>query len=222
MALEKIKLKHNSPEWLEFRKTGIGGSDAAAILGLSPFKTNVEVWEEKVGIKTSEDISDKPQVVYGKNAEDLLVKLFALDYPQYKVKIDKQTVYRRGFMFASLDGELTDNETGEQGIYEGKTTEVHSNALMSKWHKQIPDYYYIQLLHYFLVTGRTFAICKAHIKTMGVNGELEIITRHYLYSRKDLLDDLKYLYLKEKEFWGYVERKQRPPLLLPKLDKNVQ
>lgn len=66
MALEKIKLEHNSPEWLEFRKTGIGGSDAAAILGLSPFKTNVEVWEEKVGLRVSDDISDSPQVKYGK------------------------------------------------------------------------------------------------------------------------------------------------------------
>ena len=34
MLLEKIKLKHGSPEWISFRKTGIGGSDAAAILGL--------------------------------------------------------------------------------------------------------------------------------------------------------------------------------------------
>ena len=34
MALEKIKLIHGSPEWLAFRRTGIGGSDAAAILGI--------------------------------------------------------------------------------------------------------------------------------------------------------------------------------------------
>jgi len=136
MELEKIKLKHNSPEWLEFRKMGIGGSDAAAILGLSPFKTNVQVWEEKVGIKEPDDISDKPQVEYGRHAEDLLVKLFALDYPRYKVKVDKQTVYKRNFMFASLDGELTDKETGENGIYEGKTTEIYNHNAMDKWNKQ--------------------------------------------------------------------------------------
>lgn len=81
MALEKIKLEHNSPEWLAFRKSGIGGSDAAAILGISPFRTNVEVWEEKVGLKIPEDISEEPQVKYGKESEDLLVQLFALDYP---------------------------------------------------------------------------------------------------------------------------------------------
>ncbi len=220
MELEKIKLKHNSPEWLEFRKTGIGGSDAAAILGLSPFKTNVQVWEEKVGIKEPDDISDKPQVEYGRHAEDLLVKLFALDYPRYKVKVDKQTVYKRNFMFASLDGELTDKETGENGIYEGKTTEIYNHNAMDKWNKQIPDYYYTQILHYLIVTGKQFAICKAQIKTMGSNNEIEIITRHYIFNREDVLEDLKYLYLKEKEFWSYVENKKRPPLLLPNLDKQ--
>ena len=122
MALEKIRLKHGSPEWLAFRRTGIGGSDAAAILGLSPFKSNIEVWEEKVGLREPEDISDKPQVQYGTRAEDMLVKLFALDYPQYKVRQDKQTVYRRGFMFASLDGELTEIETKARGFIENTSS----------------------------------------------------------------------------------------------------
>lgn len=217
MALEIIKLKHNSPEWLAFRKTGLGGSDAAAILGLSPFKTNVEVWEEKVGLREPEDISDKPEVKYGKKAEDLLVKLFALDYPQFKVRQNKKEVYRRGFMFASLDGELTEIETKERGLLENKTTEIHSATAFAKWNKQIPDYYYVQILHYLIVTGWSFAYCKGQIKQKGTNGEIELITRHYPYFRKDLLEDLKYLYLKEKEFWGYVQRRERPPLILPPL-----
>ncbi len=218
MALEIIKLKHNSPEWLEFRKTGLGGSDAAAILGISPFKTNVEVWEEKVGLREPVDISDEPYVKYGKKAEDMLVKLFALDFPELKVRANKNVVYRRGFMFASLDGELT-NKAAERGVLEIKTTEVHSAAAFAKWNKQIPDYYYTQVLHYLIVTGWSFAYCKGHIRQQGLNGELEIITRHYPYLRKDVLDDLRYLYLKEKEFWGYVERKQQPPLILPPLDR---
>ena len=60
----------------------------------------------------------------------MLVKLFALDYPQYKVRQDKQTVYRRGFMFASLDGELTEIETKARGFIEIKTTEIHSAAAL--------------------------------------------------------------------------------------------
>ena len=200
MALEKIRLKHGSPEWLAFRRTGIGGSDAAAILGLSPFKSNIEVWEEKVGLREPEDISDKPQVQYGTRAEDMLVKLFALDYPQYKVRQDKQTVYRRGFMFASLDGELTEIETKARGFIEIKTTEIHSAAALQKWDGHIPEYYYAQVL--------------------GRNEHTEFITRHYPFLRRALMEDMKFLYTREKEFWGYVERKQRPPLLLPPIYKE--
>lgn len=220
MALEKIKLKHGSSEWQAFRKTGIGGSDAAAILGLSPFKSNIEVWEEKVGLREPEDISDKPQVQYGTRAEDMLVKLFALDYPQYKVRQDKQTVYRRGFMFASLDGELTEIETKARGFIEIKTTEIHSAAALQKWDGHVPEYYYAQVLHYFVTLGWTFAWLKVQIKQTGRNEQAEFITRHYPFLRRALMEDMKFLYTREKEFWGYVERKQRPPLLLPPIYKE--
>ncbi len=221
MTLEKIKLKHGSDKWKEFRSQGIGGSDAAAILGLSSFKTNVEVWEEKTGRRVPDDISDVPRVKYGTNAEKPLVELFALDYPQYKVRVNKSIIYKRGFMFASLDGELTEKATGLRGIYEGKTTEIHSKIEMERWDGQVPESYYIQVLHYLIVTGWDFAILKGQIKQTGRNGEVELITRHYPFLRSALLDDLKYLYLKEKEFWEkYVIPDKRPPLILPKLSKN--
>lgn len=220
MALEKIRLKHGSPEWQEFRKTGIGGSDAAAILGLSPFKSNIEVWEEKVGFREPEDISDKPQVAYGTEAEDMLVKLFELDYPQYLVKQNKRAVYRRGFMFASLDAELLEYATKAQGFLETKTTEIHSAAALQKWDGHIPEYHYAQVLHYFVTLGWTFAWLKVQIKQTGRNGQVELITRHYPFLRRALMEDMKYLYTKEKEFWGYVERKERPPLILPPIYKE--
>jgi putative phage-type endonuclease len=221
MGLEVIKLEHNSPEWLSFRRTGIGGSDAAAVLGLSPFKTNVEVWEEKVGLKEPEDISAKPQVKYGTEAETPLFQLFALDHPQYRCKQDKKTVYKRGFMFASLDGELERISTGERGIYEGKTTEIHGRSTLIKWDGRVPDYYYVQVLHQLVVTGWRFEVLKAQLKLIEPDGNIELLTRHYPYERADLLEDLKYLYLEEKTFWGYVERKERPPLKLPSLDRNL-
>lgn len=217
--LERRHIQHNSNEWLAFRQVGIGGSDAAAILGKSPFKTNMEIWEEKVGKRKAEDISEKSQVIYGKSAEDLLVKMFEIDYPTYKVKIDKTTVYQRGFMFASLDAELQDTKTGELGFLEIKTNEVYSGLDLQKWDKKVPEYYYIQVLHYFIVTGFSFAVLKAQIKKTGTNGEIELITRHYKFYRKDLLEDLRYLYLKEREFWDSVVQKKRPSLILPSIEK---
>ncbi len=214
MSLEILNIEHNSPEWLAFRKSGIGGSDAAAILGKSHFKSNTDVWEEKTGIKEAEDISDKDQVKYGKAVEDLLLQMFALDNPRYEVTSNKHIVYRRGFMFASLDGELLDKETGELGIYEGKTAEIHKKIELEKWYKRVPDYYYIQILHYLIVTGRSFVVLKVQLKLLYTE-EQTTMTKQYRYERKDLLGDLAHLYRKEAAFWGYVTRKERPPRLLP-------
>lgn len=70
-------------EWLEARRDGLGASDAAAVLGISPWKTNVQLWEEKCRLVQPEDIGDKPAVQYGNDAEPLLRQFFALDHPEY-------------------------------------------------------------------------------------------------------------------------------------------
>ena len=81
-------------EWLKARSYGIGGSDAAAVIGKSPYKSNVELFDEKTGRKTAEDISDKPYVRYGNGAEPLIRKLFALDYPEYEVEYHENRILR--------------------------------------------------------------------------------------------------------------------------------
>lgn len=214
MSLELLQIEHNSPEWLSFRRTGIGGSDAAAILGKSHFKTNVKVWEEKTGLIEPDDISDKEQVKYGKAVEDLLLQMFALDNPEYEVISNKKIVYRRGFMFASLDGELVEKATGELGIYEGKTAEIHKKIELEKWNKRVPDYYYVQILHYLIVTGRSFVVLKVQLKLLYTE-EKTTMTKQYRFNRKDLLNDLAYLYRKEAAFWDSVIAGVKPPRILP-------
>ena len=66
------KLFNSREEWLQGRKNHIGGSDAAACVGLNPYKDNVQLWEEKVGLVLPEDISDKDYVQYGTEAEEYL------------------------------------------------------------------------------------------------------------------------------------------------------
>ena len=46
--------------WLKARTYGIGGSDASAIVGMNPYKTNIDLFEEKTGCRIPEDISEKP------------------------------------------------------------------------------------------------------------------------------------------------------------------
>jgi predicted phage-related endonuclease len=73
----------NREDWLKHR-TKIGGSDASAILGKNPYKTNVELWKDKAFHLMPEDISDKPYVKYGIQAEPHLRALFSLDFPEKK------------------------------------------------------------------------------------------------------------------------------------------
>ena len=54
--------------WLKGRLNGIGGSDASAVVGKNPYKTNIELFEEKTGRRIAPDISEKPYVIYGKES----------------------------------------------------------------------------------------------------------------------------------------------------------
>lgn len=205
-------------KWLEERKKGIGGSDAAAILGLNPYKDNIKLWEEKTGRRQAEDISEKEYVKYGTNAEDLLRELFKLDYPKYEVRHDENTIIKHPkypFLFASLDGTLIDKETGEMGILEIKTTNILQSMQKEKWKEKIPDNYYCQVLHYLNVTGYSFVILKAQLK-YDYDGEIKLDTRHYKILKEEVAEDMKMLEEKEIEFWTkYVETCIRPPLTLP-------
>lgn len=207
-------------EWLKERQKGIGGSDAAVILGLNPYKNNIRLWEEKTGRVQAEDISDKPYVKYGTQAEEYLRELFKLDFPQYEVSHDENTIIKHPkypFLFASLDGQLADKETGELGILEIKTTNILQSMQKEKWKEKIPDNYFCQVLHYLNVTGYSFAILKAQLK-YDFDGDIKLETRHYKINRCDFEEDIKELEKAEVEFWTkYVEKDIQPPLELPNL-----
>ena len=84
MPCKMVVLKDRD-EWLEHRKNFIGGSDAACVIGCNPWKSNVDLWEEKTGRVQPDDISDKPYVQFGIAAEPVIRELFKLTYPKYKV-----------------------------------------------------------------------------------------------------------------------------------------
>ena len=213
----EMKVLADHEEWLKNRSR-IGGSDASAIVGLNPYKTNIELWEEKTCKRQAEDISDKPYVQYGTQAEMHLRELFKLDFPQYQVEyVDNNMFLNDEFPFghASLDGWLTDQD-GRKGILEIKTTEILNSMHREKWNKRIPDNYYIQILHYLMITGFEFAVLKAQLKTV-FDGVPYLQTKHYHIERKDVLDDIEYLAQEEKKFWKQVQERKRPALILPEI-----
>ena len=217
MAIRRI-IFDSKEEWLKHR-TRIGGSDASAILGLNPWKSNIELWMEKTGQASAPDISDKDVVKYGVSAEPLLRDLFALDFPEYEVEyFGDNMILNDDFEFgaASLDGELTEKETGRKGILEIKTTNILQNMQKEKWRNKLPDNYYVQCIHYLLITGYSFAILKAQLK-YEFDGDIYLQTKHYKIERADVEEDIKYLADAEAKFWEQVQTKTRPALLLPEI-----
>lgn len=205
-------------EWLKMRIKGIGGSDAGTVIGVNKYKTNVQLWEEKTGITVPEDISDKPAVSFGKLAEPHLRELFHLDYPEYDLDYHEFYMYindKYPFIFATLDGELTDKD-GKKGILEIKTCTIQNSNQWNEWDDKLPDTYYTQLLHQLAATGWDFAILRAYIRYYK-NGALRVTMREYRIEKSDVQADIDYLIQRESSFWKDVTNKTRPALILPEI-----
>lgn len=214
----------NRKQWLEERKKGIGGSDVACIFGMSPYKTNVELWEEKVGIKEPKDISQKDYVKNGTDSEESLRNLFAVDYQQYEVEHKEyESINNKEYPFirVSPDGKLTEKTTGRKGFLEIKRCEIMNHRQYEKWKdNKIPQNYYLQTLQYFLAEPEfDFGYLRAYLIRHLADGTVIREIRDYVIanSRTEVQDDLDYLKPKEIEFWQYVETKTKPPLLLPQI-----
>lgn len=206
-------------EWLDARRGYIGGSEISAVVGRNPYKSNLELWQEKTGLITPEDIGDKPYVRYGHDAEPLLRDMFALDFPEYIVDYWDNNIWlnpRFPFAHASLDGWLTEKATGRKGILEIKTTNILQSQQKEKWNGRIPDNYYCQVLWYLMVTEFDFAILKAQLK-YDFDGDIMIQTRHYKIERSEVEEDIAVLAAEGERFWGSVKNKRKPALRLPEI-----
>ncbi len=208
----------NRNKWLKERENGIGASESACILGLNPYKTNVQLWEEKTGRKKPDDLSKNAKVNYGTDAEKHLRELFKLDFPQYKVEYNEYKIIRHTkypFIFATLDGEIID--INRKGVLEIKTTEISNSTEWQKWKDGIPQNYYCQCIHQLLATGYDFDVVKAQIKT-SYNNTIKLDTRHYFIEREEVKEEIEYLKEKLIYFWDEnVLKDIRPNQILPSI-----
>lgn len=206
-------------QWLNERSTGITGTGAAAIMGASPYMTNVDYWLEKTG-QAQPAVVDNEFVKYGSSAEIHLIELFRLDFPFYDV-VHREYDLRRHpdypWLIGSIDGELSHRDTEQKGILEIKTAKIMSAAHAAQWRDSIPTHYFWQVLHYLLVTGYLFVVLKAQLKYEFVPGEVRLDTRHYFFTREEVQTQIDELLKKELLFWQHVERRERPPLILPRI-----
>lgn len=137
-------LNMEKQEWLNYRKQGIGGSDAGAVCGLNPYKTAIQVYQDKVSSET-EDF-DNEAMRQGRDFEDYVARRFT-EVTGKKVRRANAMFYHEeySFMLADVDRMVV----GEKAGLECKTA---SPFLADKWKDgQIPMHYYIQCLHYMTV-----------------------------------------------------------------------
>lgn len=207
----------NKNDWKEHRRYFIGGSDASTLIGVNPYKTNNQLWKEKMGLIVPEDISNREAVVYGVELEPFLRATFSIDFKDiYEVEYLEDTMLlskKHNFMAYSPDGLLIEKATGKKGILEIKTTTIHAYRQREKWDDALPQNYYIQVLHGLLVTGFDFIVLKAQLKS-EYNGMMKLETRHYRFDRDEVLDDLRVLEEAELNNYKFYETKTEPPTTL--------
>ena len=128
--------------WLAGRSIGIGASEAAAVLGQSPWMTTMQLWKLKIGATQPKDLSGNPAVELGNRMEDAIRNLYAAQHPELEVShYPYDILYQddRPYIFATLDGELVRKETGQKGILEVKTSTPTGKVGWGKWQNKIPD-----------------------------------------------------------------------------------
>lgn len=142
-------------EWLEIRKLGVGGSDVAAIMGLSRYRSPFSVYAEKTGLYKPEDISGNPAVHWGTVLEPVVGAEYARNHPDREVRrVDAVCrSLNRPWAQASLDFEVRDPELG-WGVLEIKTA---GWRMADDWADGVPVYYQTQVAHYMDILNRPFA-----------------------------------------------------------------
>ena len=138
--------KLDREEWLEWRRKGIGGSDVAAIAGLSPWKSPVAVWLEKTGQIQQEEPGEA--AYWGTVLEDVVAREFTI---RTGLKIRRRNAILQHpeypWMLANVDRMIVGKNAG----LECKTTSAYN---VKEWEgDEIPAQYILQVQHYMAVTG---------------------------------------------------------------------
>ena len=184
-------------EWLEYRKKGIGGSDASVVCGINKYKSPVELWLEKTG---QLPYSEAGEAAYWGTQLEALVRNEFTKRTGIEVNAVKQILQHEDFpfMLANLDGTCQHPDLGTC-VFEAKTASAYK---VGEWENSIPDEYMLQIQHYMAVTGykRTYIavlIGGNTFKWKFIERDEEIIS---------MLTEL------EKDFWEHVENEVPPAL----------
>ena len=201
-ALKLVRTQDLSrDEWLTVRRQGIGSSDAAAAVGLNPYKSQLQLWMEKTGRDGAlpvVDPSDEQSPMYWGTLLEPIVAAHYTRRSGHRVRRVNAVLQHpeHSWMLANIDREVVG--ASDVQILECKTAGIHGARL---WRDGVPEYVQLQVMHQLAVTGKQ----AADVAVLLGGQELQV----FRIERDDTL--IAQLVALEQQFWGYVERDQQPP-----------
>ena len=197
------------------RTTSIGASEAAAAIGVSPWKSRFALWAEKTGQIEPDNLDDVERVQWGNYLQPKIGEVLA-EKTGRTVRQNRSNVSRvhprYPWMSATPDG-LQRVNGGPIGDLEIKTTNEF-NA--DQWKTEPPLHYQVQLVHQMLVTGHAWGTLAVLI------GGQKLVWRDFVQEGMDVagLEDpiivshllAKGIYASESYFWQLVESRTPPPI----------
>lgn len=209
-------------DWLKGRQAGIGGSEIAAIVGLSQYRTPTQVWESKINPVQDEETSQP--AYWGTVLEDVVAKEYAWRTGRKIQRLTSQMTHPDfPFAIANIDRAVINPEiSGNVRWKNGRVTTDRllecktANSFMDKqWGEagtdSVPDAYLIQCQWYMGVTGAS--ICDLAVLIGGQDFRIYTILRD-----DDLINDLL---LQGAAFWELVQSRTEPdPVNYPECVKK--
>ncbi|WP_236201245.1 YqaJ viral recombinase family nuclease [Pseudomonas pseudonitroreducens] len=190
-------------DWLAVRKYGIGSSDAAAAVGLNPYKSQLELWLEKTGrdagLPKSDPNDEESPTYWGNILEPIVANHYARRTGNRVRRINAVLQHpdpKQDWMLANIDREVIG--ASDVQILECKTAGINGARL---WKEGVPVYVQLQVMHQLAVTGKQ----AADVAVLLGGQHLEI---HRIERDEELIARLIEL---ERDFWSYVQRVTPPP-----------
>jgi len=184
-------------QWLELRKQGIGGSDAAVACGLSKWKSQLELWLEKTNQAKGKPAGEA--AYWGHIMEPIIREEFS---KRNRLRVKEVPYLFRSkehpFMQANIDGCVEESD-GTISLLEIKTANQYAS---NDWDDGLPAAYYIQIQHYLAVCG----LHKAYIAVLiGGNRYQQMAVEHDEETIRNIIK-------LEGTFWRYVQTRTQPSI----------
>ncbi len=171
-------------DWLDLRKRGLGGSDAATVVGLNQWSSKLYLYADKKGLIPERE--DNEMMRQGRDLEDYVAKRWEEETGK-KVRRNNHILYNEQYpwAFANIDREVV----GEKSLLECKTTSVYNKTDFEGG--EIPPYYFCQVQHYLAVTGYKIAYLAVLVLNKGF----------YCFTIERNQGEIDALMEAEKDFW---------------------